>query len=225
MGFFFFFLHFEAGLRRGTFKQHTSHFSWCHYEAAPLVSQAAVLLSEAKVNLKASLSISIKKRLHWHQRSATFLIPPVRRPPPLTAASSSPHTPRSEPAHPIIPQAPTIPNPPSSPTLPASSHLSFCKLLMQGKTGAAPVQLWFSCVFMFASGCKARAICIRREKKERKKKKNTRFAHATWLHRDEEEVLQMTRLAFETDSDWLTSISKDSGGLGWGWGDSLFLGF
>lgn len=107
-------------------KRHTPRIASRHHEAAPLVSRAAVLSSEAKVSLKASPSISIKKRLHRRQCGSMFLIPAVRPPPP-------PPPPSVRTCTSLHPSSPLPPHSSSSLSSSCFFPLILRKLLMQGK--------------------------------------------------------------------------------------------
>lgn len=82
-------------------------------------------LVRSQNELESSSSISIEMCLHWHQYSSTFLMPPVRIPPPLPCL----HIPSS--LHLLFPP----------PHIPTTSYLSL-QTADAGKPRAAPVQLW-----------------------------------------------------------------------------------
>lgn len=111
-------------------KRHTPRIPSRHHEAAPLVSRAAVLSSEAKVSLKASPSISIKKRLHRRQCGSMFLIPAVR-PPRLPLPPPPPPSVRT--CTSLHPSSPLPPHSSSSLSSSCFFPLILRKLLMQGK--------------------------------------------------------------------------------------------
>lgn len=67
------------------------------------------------------------------------------------------------------------------------------------------MQLQFSCVFMFATGCRARAVCIIK-KKENKRKKRKKELTCSRLHQEDRSVAG--KIAFEMYGGWLTNISN-----------------